>query len=212
MKKISVLFSILLFSIFGYGQAYEGAVFCDKKIQSAAVIDLPYSPLVVNAALVDYLSKRGKSRSKDVKGFTTFTNTEALQGHGISTDLYFRTERKNDTERDISVVSLLVTDEYQTTRDNLHYLSMDAGKEYLNGLATAVDAYGIEIAIKDQNDVIIKLESKNKVLSGIGQDLENKRIAIEQKIAENKNDQQQLTKEIERQKQKLTECIGQRKS
>jgi len=56
--------------------------------------------------------------------------------------------------------------------------------------AAVIDAYNLELTIKDQNDAVIKAEAKYKNLANEGEDLENKRTGIEKKIADNKNDQQ----------------------
>jgi hypothetical protein len=213
MKKIILLLSILVTSVFVYGQAYEGAVQYQKGLQPAAVIELPYPPSIVNAAMDNYLSKKGKSRSNDIKGFSTFRNTQPLQNDSVNADLYFKTERKSRKEKEITMVSLLVLPaDAQTKTSNLHYLAMTDAKNYLNDLTLAIEAYNLELTIKDQNDALIKAEAKYKSLASEGEDLENKRMAIEKKIADNKNDQQLQLKEIENQKQKLTQGVGQRKS
>jgi len=213
MKKTTLFFSILLISVLGYGQAYESTVQYQNKLQPAAVIELPYPPSVVNAAMSDYLSKKGKSKSDDIKGFTTFRNTQPVQSDSVNADLYFKTEHKSKKDKEVTVVSLLLMpNEAQTNTGNLHHLNMDDAKEYLNGLATTVGEYNLEIMIKDQNDAVMKAEAKYKSLAHDGEDLENKRTAIEKKIADNKNDQQQQLKEIGNQKEKLTQWIGQRKS
>ncbi|MFL5788763.1 MAG: hypothetical protein ACJ748_11965, partial [Flavisolibacter sp.] len=95
---------------------------------------------------------------------------------------------------------------------NLHYLSMEDGKNYLNGLATAIEAYNLELTIKDQNDAVIKAEAKYKKLTNEGDDLDKKRADLDKKIADNKNDQMQQMKEVENQKQRLAQWVGQRKS
>lgn len=212
MKKTIPFFSILLISLFGYGQAYESAVQYQDKLQPAAVIDLPYPPSVVDAAMNDYLSKKGKSRGNDMKGFITFRNTQPVQNDSVNADLYFKTERKSKKEKEVTVVSLLVMpNEVQSNTGNLHYLNMNDAKDYLNGLATAIEAYNLELTIKDQNDAVTKAEAKYKSLANEGEELENKRTSIEKKIADNKNDQQQQLKEIDNQKQKLTQWVSQRK-
>jgi len=91
MKKTILFFSILLISLLSYGQAQEGTVEYQKRLQPAAVIELPYPPSVVDAAMNDYLSKKGKSRKDNVKGFR---NTDPIQSDSINADLYFKTERK----------------------------------------------------------------------------------------------------------------------
>ena len=213
MKKIILFLSILLVSALVYGQAYEGTVEYQNQQQPAAIIELPYPPSVVNAAMDSYLSKKGKSRGSDIKGFNTFRNTQALQNDSVNADLYFKTERKSRKEKEVTMVSLLVKPvEQPTNGGNLHYLDMNDAKDYLNGLAVAIDAYNLELTIKDQNHAVIIAETKYKILTSEGSDLENKRSAIEKKIADNKNDQQQQLKEIENQKQKLTQWVSQRKS
>ena len=212
MKKIILVVFVVSISVFSYAQAYEGGVEYEKKVQPAAVIELAYSPSVVNAAMNDYLSKKGKSRRDDIKGFSTFRNTEPVPGDSVNADLYFKTERKSRKEKEVTVVSLLVMPtEQQANANNLHYLNMNDAKDYLNGLASAIDAFSLELTIKDQNHAVIIAEAKYKILTSEGGDLENKRTAIEKKIADNKNDQQQQLKEIGNQKQKLTQWIGQRK-
>jgi uncharacterized protein (UPF0333 family) len=213
MKKIIAFSFVLLVSLVSYGQAHEGFVEYQHKTQPAAVIELPYSPSVVNAAMNDYLSKKGKSKGDDIKGFTTYRNTQTVQNDSSNADLYFKTERKSHKEKEVTVVSLLLAPtDAQTNNGNLHYLDMEEGKMYLNNLATAIDAYGLELTIKDQNHAVIIAEAKYKILTHEGDDLENKRIAILKKIADNKADQEQQLKEIENQKQKLSLSVNQRKS
>jgi hypothetical protein len=188
MKKTIPFFAILLISVFGYGQAYECGVQHQNKLQPTGVIELPYPPSVVDAAMSDYLSKKGKSRSNDIRGFITFRNTQPVQNDSVNPDLYFKTEHKSKKEREVTVVSLLLMPiEAQTNTGNLHYLTMDDAKDYLNGLATTIDTYNLELTIKDQNDAVIKAEAKYKSLANEGEDLENKRTGIEKKIADDKN-------------------------
>jgi hypothetical protein len=212
MKKTILFFPILLLSLLSYGQAQEGTVEYQKKSQPAAVIELQYPPSVVDAAMNDYLSRKGRSRSNTIKGFSTFRNTQPVQTDSVNADLYFKTERKSRKEKEVTVISLLVMPtEAQTNTGNFHYVNMDDAKNYLNDLASAIDAYNLELVIKEQNDVLIKAEARYKSLVNDGEDLEKKRTAIDRKIADNKNDQQQQLKEIESQKQKLSQSVSQRK-
>ena len=101
MKKICLSFSLFLFAGIVYGQATEGTVQYQKNEQPAAVIELPYSPDVVKDAMSDYLSKKGRSKGNDIKGFTTYRNTQALQSDSANADLYFKVERKSRQEKEI---------------------------------------------------------------------------------------------------------------
>jgi hypothetical protein len=214
MKRTIFSFCMVLISCLIYGQAREGAVEYQKSQQPAAVIELPYSPDIVKAAMSDYLSKKGKSKGTDLKGFTTYRNTQSLQSDSANADLYFKVERKSRKEKETSVLSLLLTmpKDDAANSNNLHFLNMEQAKNYLNDLAPAIEAYNLELVIKDQNKSVMKAESKFKSLNDEGNDLEQKRLAIERKIQDNKREQQAQKAEVENQKQKLTSWVGQRKS
>ncbi|XZF14715.1 hypothetical protein ACTHGU_01115 [Chitinophagaceae bacterium MMS25-I14] len=213
MKQTCLLLCMLLIAGFARGQAQEGTVEFQKSQQPAAVIELPYTPDVVNSAMNDYLSKKGRSRGTDIKGFTTYRNTQAAPTEGSNADLYFKIERKSRSDKQTTVISLLLTmpREGAVTGTNVRYLDMNEAKTYLNDLAPAITAYNLELQIKDQNAIVIKAESRNKSLSDDGNDLEKKRLSIEGKIKDNKNDQQAQTAEVDNQKQKLAVLVGQRK-
>ena len=213
MKQTMLFFSFLFISAMVFGQAYEGAVEYQSKLHPAAVIDLPYAPSVVDAAMDDFLSKKGKSRKNDIKGFSTFRNTQPLQNDSANSDLYFKTERKSRKEKEVTVVSLLLTPtEAKPNTGDLHHLNMADAMTYLNELATSISAYNLELTIKDQNEAVIKAESKYKNLAEEGDDLERKRAEIDKKIADNKNDQQQQLKALESKRKVLSDWIVQRKS
>lgn len=212
MKNIVSLIVMLSVTLASLAQAREGTVEYQKKQHPAAIIELPYSTAVVNAALNDHLSGKGRSKSNSIKGFTTYRNTQAVAQDSSNADLYFKTERKSRKESEVTIISLLLSPVGTETKDNLHYLSMNAGKEYLDGLATAIEAYNLELNIKGQNEALTRAETKYRNLVNDGRDLEKKRASIDSKIEENRKEQEQQLKEIETQKQKLAQWAGQRRS
>jgi hypothetical protein len=213
MKAICLFFCLLILTLGVQAQAYEGTVEYQKIQQPAAVIELPYSTDIVNAALNSYLSKKGRSLGNDVKGFTTYRNTQPLQNDSANADLFFKIERKSKKEKGTTVVSLMLTvpGVDSVTAANSHQLTMDEAKSYLNGLVPAIDAYSLELAIKDQNEVILQAEAKYNSLVDNGADLEKKRVALDKKVQDNKFDQQTQAVEVENQKQKLANLVSQRK-
>lgn len=90
-------------------------------------------------------------------------------------------------------------------------LTMDQAKTWLNNLARAMQAYSLELKIRNQNDVVIKAETKLNNLTDYEVNMERKRLDLEKKIQENKQEQQVQMTEIENQKQKLSALISQRK-
>lgn len=215
MKRRLVSFCLLLVSGSIYAQSHEGTVELQNRPQPAAVIELPYAPDRVSAALEDHLSKKGRSKGSDLKGFTTFRNTQQVQNDSVNADIYIRVERKSKKEKETSVVSLLLTmpgDSTVAANNTISHLNMEQAKTWLNELVPAIDAYNLEMRIKDQNEEVKKAESKFANLANDGADLEKKRTGIEKKILENKQDQQAQGLEVENQKQKLAVWVSQRKS
>jgi hypothetical protein len=214
MKKFIEAACLLVVSYAGFAQAMDGSVMVSKNLQPAAVIQLPYASDIVADALSDYLSKKGRSKGTDLKGFTTFRNTRAAADNSANADLYFKVERKSRQEKGSTLVSLLLTapKEGDVASGSLHYMNMEEAKAFLNELVPAIEAYNLEQSIKDQNTAIIKAESKYRNLVEDGTDLEKKKTAIEKKITENKMDVQSQEGEIALQKQKLAALISQRKN
>lgn len=211
MKKTLFFLVLVLIATSLFSQAYEGSVKFESKMQPAAVIELNYPEATVTAALKDYLSGKGKSKGNDLKGFTTYRNTQATQNGTENADLYFRIERKSRKEKEVSTVYLLLTP-VQGTTSNLHSLSMEEAKTYLNELVAAIDAYNLEQTIRDQNKVIMAAEAKQKKLVNEAADLERKRAETAQKIADNKLLQQAQDLEVQNQKQKLAEMVARRRN
>ncbi|MBD0376506.1 MAG: hypothetical protein M3342_23385 [Bacteroidota bacterium] len=56
----------------------------------------------------------------------------------------------------------------------------------MNNLAPAIEAYHLELQIKQQNDVVIREENRYRGLQDDGTDLDKRKTDIEQKIVNNK--------------------------
>ncbi|MBN8670831.1 MAG: hypothetical protein J0L80_09100 [Chitinophagales bacterium] len=213
MKNIILTCCLSLITVSVYAQATEGTVRLQKTEQPAATIELPYSSDIVKEALNDYLSKKGKSKGTDLKGFTTFRNTQSVVSGNDNADLYFKIEQKSRQDRGFTIVSLLLTkpsDEKGTTTE-LNYLNMEQAKAYLNGLTPAIEDYNLELMIKEQNQVVIKSESTYKTQFNNGAELEQKRTELETRILENKTEQEKYQADVNTQKQKLTDLVNRRK-
>ena len=166
MKRTFLLFPMLLLLGIVYGQAKDGIVVYKKTHQPAATISLPYEPEVITAAMDDHLSKKG-SKSNDVKGFKTFRNTQFVQGDSMNADLYFKVIRNNRSEIGASIIYLMVgmPNEAIATRNQETHFTREHAKEYLNKLMPVIEAYNLELLIKQQNETVIKEEERyNKLV------------------------------------------------
>ena len=213
MKKVICFLSMYLFAITMYGQAQNGSVVHQRVTHNAAVIELPYTPDMVTAALNDYLSKKGKSKVEDMKGFTTYRNTQQLASDSVNADLYFKVERKSRKEKESTIVSLLLkTPADNNAAANVHHMDMEEAKTFLNELMPAFVAYDLELMIKDQNKALIDSEAKLKGMQRDNDDLKNKMKGLEKDLENNSQKQQAQAEAINNQKQKLAELVAQRKN
>lgn len=213
MKYILLICCLSFSTISAYAQATEGIVRLQRTEQPAAIIELPYSSDIVKEALNDYLSKKGKSKGTDLKGFRTFRNTQSSTSGNDNADLYFKIEQKSRQDKGFTIVSLLLTKpkDDKTAASELNYLNMGQAKAYLNGLSHAIEAYNLELMIKEQNLIVIKSESTYKTQFNNGADLEQKRTELETRIQENKTEQEKYLTDVNTQKQKLTDLVNRRK-
>ena len=213
MKKIIFLSPLLLAVSFLFGQASDGLVTYQKKQQPAAVISLPYSAEMINMVMNDYLSKKG-SKASDIKGFKTYRNTRLLDNDSTSADLYFKVEPANTKDKVQSTVSLMVgvPNEDVANRNPGAQFNMEQAKTFLNNLLPVIEAYKLEIQIRDQNDLVIREEKKSKSMMDDGLDLTKKKSEMDRRLEGNKLDQEKQNTEVEKQKQALALLISQRKS
>lgn len=176
MKILSLTLIIVVGCLNGFSQSMVGTVEFQRNQLPAAVLELPYEPDVVSAALNESLSKKGKLKGTDLKGFTNYRNTQLSQNDSVNSDLYFKVERKSRKEKSTTIISLLLgmPKEAIAAENTVKYISMDQAKSYLNDLVPAIQAYNIEVQITDQTKAVSKAETKYKNLLDDADDLQKK--------------------------------------
>jgi hypothetical protein len=212
MKKIFTLF-IAAFTIqFALAQAaYEGKVEYGKKDQETFAIEFPYSPKVVEDALLEKMAAMG-FKAKESKGFRNFKNTILSKISAESMDYIFRVERKSRKEKDDAVVYMLIYKADANIVPVMDGTVKDAAKAFLNDMIPYITAYNLEVQIKEQDDVIAKAIKKQGNLEDDLSDLEKKKKKLEENIEQNKKDQEKQKAEIEKQRQVLDAMKMKRKS
>ena len=213
MKKILLLLTFSFPVLFAFSQqaAYEDKVDYQKKTQDAFAVEFPYPPSVVEDALVEKLEKMGY-KTKESKGFRNYKGAIIKSITAESMDYIFRVEKKSRKEKDETVVYMMV----MKGDANMFPLIGDdvksQAKAFLNDMAPYMEAYNLEVEIKDQQDVVDKAEKKLKKLQDDGDDLQKKLKKVQNDITDNQKDQDTQAKEIENQKQVLEAMKGKRKS
>jgi|SRR5450432_330782 hypothetical protein len=214
MKKLFILFFSLTAAVMAYGQpqASEGTADFQKTMQPAAIIELPYPESVVDKGIEDYMAKKG-TKGNDSKGFKTFRAYKLRDSQDYTSDLYFKTDRKKG-QKDVTIVSLVVgkNGEDVKTRTSPDNSSLDGAKDLLNDMVASIDAYNLELQIGDQNDAVKKAQKKYDGLLDDQKDYEKKIKNLQDKIEQNRKDQDKQQDEVKKQKDILDALTGKRKS
>ena len=201
MRK-GILFLLAVLTVFwvkAQPQATEGSTDFQKTQQPAAIITLPYPANIVEKAIDDYMAKKG-IKGNDNKGYKIFRTYKLAATHDFNSDLYFKIERKSRTEKDLTMVYLVVgrnTEDIKTRKLNDSTGNRLGGaKELLNEMVPSIEAYNLEMQIKAQQDIAIKAQKKLDGLVDDQKSAEKKIRNLEDKLAQNKIDQYKQTDNI----------------
>jgi hypothetical protein len=218
MKKslpLLILFAFVISSIRINAQvvAMEGKVEHTKGEKIAAVIELPYPVEEVENAIAEHFSKKGGKGDKS-KGFQVFRSMKLSEDDLELNDLHFKVERKSRKEKDISLVYLLVgrPSENVGVRSSFDRHKLDEAKHFLNQLTPAVEYHHLDVQIKEQEELLKKASKKQLTLMDDQKDLEEKIKSLQQKLEQNKVDQQKQSEELTRQQGVLDAMKARKKS
>jgi hypothetical protein len=203
MKKNLLLLVVLISPIIflrAQTSATEGKIEYKKGEKPAAVIELPYSPEVVEGAIKDYLSLKGLKLDRS-KGFQVYRGARLDESDELS-DLHFKVEKKSKKEKDVSVVYLMVgkPDEDLSLRSLDDRYKVDAGINFLNNIVPSVESYSLNVDIDNQEDDVKKAERKLKELEDEQEDIEKKIKNLQQRLEENREDQRKQADEVSKKK------------
>ncbi len=180
--------------------AIDGMVEYQKgNNKQSSKIELAYPPDVVRDAIKESMAKQGIKEQK-VKGLQVYKGV-MLEGDSELSDLHFKVEPKSKKEKDISIVHLIVarSSENVALRSDYDTYKIEEGKTFLNGLVPHVASYSLDVNIKEQDEVVKKAEKKLRNLESDQKDLEKRIQNLQDKLAQNKKDQESQTAEVAKQ-------------
>jgi len=210
MRHLFTTLALIFFFIYAAeAQSYEGTVDYQKKDEKAIIIEFPYSSSVVEGAIVDKMEKMG-FKKKEAKGFLIYKNIILSEISSEPADYLIRVDRKSRKDNDASLVYLIVNRNDQ----NMIAASEDlnaGSKAFLNNLSPELEAYNLEVQIKDQDAIVTKAEKKLKDLQDDNDNMQRKIKKLQDDLEQNARDQQNQQNELERQKQILEAIKAKRK-
>lgn len=176
--------------------AYSQAVATEGKIEyqrgekPAAIIELPYKSDLIEDALKQKLAKKGV-KEEHIKGMQVFKGSRLTPTDGEVVDMYFRVERKGRKDNNSSVVYLILgrPNENVALRTSDDAYRIQEGRDFLNRLVPEVEAYKLETDITSLEESIKKSEKDLENLTGDQKSLENKIRDLQDRLTQNKLDQ-----------------------
>lgn len=210
MKKTFTLLFVVFMLLTAAAQSYEGTVEYQKKDEKAIVMEFPYPPSVVEDAIINKMDKLGYKK-KESKGFLIYKDVVLSDISSESADYLIKVERKSRKDRDESVVYFIVNRNNENILARNDALVNSNAKTFMNRLAPDVDAYNLDIQIKDQEETVAKAERKLKNLKEDQETIEKKIKKLQEDLKDNAKDQENQQKEVEKQKQNLEDLKGKRK-
>lgn len=196
MRKLipTTVFAVLaLFTV--NAQSYSSNLSFQKNQYAVAAIQIPFEEDVVTDAVKDFMSRKGSKDAK-YKDFIVFRSV-ALDSSAVLTDAYFNINRKNRSEKDVTIINLLPVKKNQTlVPGNTDSLLLSAAMAYLDSLKPFIMHYSVQQEIKSQQQVFSKAQSKLSRLKNDSGDIAKKIRGYGDDLADNKNDQEKQQKEI----------------
>ena len=212
MKKL-----LLFLSFFSIAAAYSQEVMeakteFQKTTQPGVMVELPYSPDVVEDAIKDYFNRLGV-KPDGARGFQVYKSTRLGLTDAWNSDLYFKVERKSRKEKEESVVYFFATPEKQqpNLRKPGDYYGVDGARLFMKNMLPSIDSYNLSVQISLQEEEVRKAEKKYQRTIEEGDDLEKRLKKVQENIQENKNELARHKLEIENQRKLLETLKAKRK-
>jgi peptidoglycan hydrolase CwlO-like protein len=174
-------------------------------------MEFPYPPSVVEDAIIARMDKLG-FKKKESKGFLIYKDAVLTDISSEPADYLIKVERKSRKDKDESVVYFIINRNNENILARNDALVNSNAKTFMNRLAPDVDAYNLDMQIKDQEETVAKAEKKLKNLGEDQEIIEKKIKKLQEDLKDNAKDQENQQKEVEKQKQNLEDLKGKRKS
>ncbi len=210
MKKVIIVFLALFTFCKSFSQARITTTEYQKTPQPSIEVEMPFSEKTVTKAIDDKLQKLGY-KGKESKGFMTYKGVKMAELGPDTYDLYFKTERKSRKEKDITVVTMLVSTGYDKFVSDGNSSVLGNAKNFLDSQFVMVEAFELEQQVTDQDNEVKKADKKMASLTEEAEELQKKKKKLEKDIEENLKAQENQKNEMGKQNQILNTLKGKRK-
>lgn len=216
MSKSCLLIAFLFAGmITASSQATFTTITINKKIQPGLVLQLPNNKDVAEGTILQKLKETGYSpetkgklfwKKNKLDGFYVFNGIELPALNNQKVDMYFKVEPKSRTQKDQSMIYMLVSKGYDNyISPEVDTATFAAATTFLNGFVAGTASYRLNLDIEEQARVVKNAEKKLADLLDDDKKMVKKIEELQADLRNNKNDQVMQDKEIASQKAKLEE-------
>ena len=213
------LYLLIVFVLTGTIPAFSQTTFTTitikNKLQPGLVLHLPNNTDVAEGTILQKLKETGYSpetkgmsfwKQNKLDGFYVFNGIKLPALNNQKLDMYFKVERESSSQKEKSIIYLLVSKGYDNfISPELDSVTFAAATDFLNSFTATTASYRLNLDIEEQEKVVKNAETK---LSDLQNDEKSQIRKIEELQADlrNKKNQQFIQeKEIANQKMKLQE-------
>jgi hypothetical protein len=187
----------------------------NKNLQPALVLHLPNNTEVAEGTILQKLKETGYTpetkgqlfwKKYKKEGFYVFNGITLPALNNQKLDMYFKVERESKTQKEQSIIYLLVSKGYDNfISPESDSVSFAAATEFLNGFVATTASYRLNLDIGEQEKVVKSAEGKLSELQDDERTLVKKIEGLQSDLQNKKNDQVMQEKEVANQKMKLDE-------
>lgn len=213
------LYILMAFLCAGITKASAQSIFTtitiNKNVQPGLVLHLPNNTGVTEGTILQKLKETGYSpetkgklfwKKNKLDGFYVFNGIVLPALNNQKLDMYFKVERESSSQKDQSIIYLLVSKGYDNfiapEEDSATFL---AATDFLNGFVATTASYRLNLDIEEQEKVVKIAEKKLAGLQDDEKSFVKKIEELQADLRDKKNDQVMQEKEIANQKMKLEE-------
>lgn len=167
MKRLFFLLALSFTATITFAQSRTATADYNKTMQPAVETEIPFDEKTVMKSLVEKMEQKGY-KGKENKGYMVFKGVTMTELGSGTYDLYFKAERKSRKEKDITILTMLVSSGYEKfLGESDNATAIDGAKSFLNSHMDHATAYDLEQQIKSQEEVLAKA---NKKFNGLIED------------------------------------------
>jgi hypothetical protein len=195
MRNLFLLFSVI-FLLPGllHAQSFKTTYTFQKIAYGAAAVQVPYEEDVVTEAVKDYMSGKGY-KDAHYKDFVIFRSVPLDNGSAVYSDAYFNISKKNHSEKDITIITLIPVKKEATlsatSEEDSSYISKSV--VFLDSMIHHIHHYSLTRQIQIQQKALDKTSAKLISLKNDSGDIAKKIRSYESDLAQNKTDQAKQT-------------------